>query len=137
MIRESTGQTNKRVAEQMEAAERRHSPRVKWESAIDRPSNPERVAERYFLPFVRATFKEKRNTRCYYELGAKSLLAFGKLAEAELDKITGETIAGYVAKRQHDGLAVSSINRELQALRRMSPLPSNGGKRTRRYAACV
>jgi site-specific recombinase XerD len=46
-------------------------------------------------------------------------LAVEKLADARLDTITGETIGGFVAKRRERGLEVSSINRELQALRRM------------------
>jgi integrase len=35
-----------------------------------------------------------------------------------LDQITGEAIAGYVAKRQSEGLTIASINREAQVLRR-------------------
>ena len=45
-----------------------------------------------------------------------------------MDAITSEKIAGYVAKRQADGLKVASVNRELQALRRMFALAVEWGK---------
>ena len=48
-------------------------------------------------------------------------MAFAAIADSALDAITGETI-GYVAHRRSDGLRVSSINRELQVLRRMFAL---------------
>lgn len=76
-------------------------------------------AEKHFLPFVQATFQAKPKTRLYYENGVKNLLAFDKLAGEPLDRITTDLIAGYVARRQKADLEVSSINRELQALRRM------------------
>jgi integrase len=45
-----------------------------------------------------------------------------------LDAITSEKIAGFVAKRQAHGLQVSSVNRELQALRRMFALAVEWGR---------
>ena len=51
-----------------------------------------------------------------------------KLADCRLDAITGETIGGYIAKRRDAGLEVSSINRELQALRRMFHLAQEWGR---------
>ncbi len=41
------------------------------------------------------------------------------LAGSSLDSIRGEQVAAYIAHRQARGLLVSSINRELQVLRRM------------------
>lgn len=67
-------------------------------------------------------------TRKYYECGVKRLLAFEKLANEPLDAITTEKISGYVAKRQEHGLQVSSINRELQVLRRVFALAQEWGK---------
>jgi len=113
-IRESTKQSNKRVAEQMEAAHR--TALAKGEVGIrERRRAPtlSRFAETDFLPYVQATFAVKFKTCEYYHNGARNLLAFDPLANAPLDAITGETIAEYVAKRQTDGLRVSSINREL------------------------
>jgi integrase len=128
-IRESTKQTNKRVAEQMEAA--RRTALAKGEVGIrDRKAVPTLAAfiEADFLPFVRTTFAAKVKTKAYYENGAKNLLAFKKLAIEPLDAITSEKIAGFVAKRQADGLQVASVNRELQALRRMFALAVEWGK---------
>jgi integrase len=131
-IRESTKQTNKAVARQMEAA--RKTALAKGEVGIrDRKPTPtlKDFAERDFLPFIQATFAEKRNTRRYYEVGTRALLAFERLARARLDAITGETIAAYVSKRKQDGLEVSSINRELQVLRRMFALAQEWEKTTK------
>jgi len=128
-VRESTKQTNKRVAEQMEAAHK--TSLAKGEVGIrDRKLAPtlREFAEHDFLPFVRSTFAAKQKTLKYYEYGVKSLLAFGKLADARLDTITGETIGGFVATRRERGLEVSSINRELQALRRMFHLAQEWGR---------
>ena len=128
-IRESTKQTNKRVAEQMEAAHR--TSLAKGEVGIrDRKPVPtlRQFAESDFLPFVRSTFTAKPKTIKYYEYGTKSLLAFEKLANAPIDAITSETISGFVAIRKERGLEISSVNRELQALRRMFHLALEWGR---------
>jgi integrase len=128
LIRESTKQTNKRVAEQMEAAHRTALAKgeVGIREKVPVPTLRE-FAEGLFLPYIRSTFAAKLKTLKYYEHGVKSLLGFGKIAESRLDAITGETIAAFVAKRQEAGLEVSSINRELQALRRMFRLAQEWG----------
>jgi integrase len=128
-IRESTKQTNRRVAEQMEAAHR--TALAKGEVGIrDKKPVPtlKEFAESDFLPFVRATFTAKEKTQKYYEYGVKSLLAFEKLASARLDSITTETIGAFIAVRKGAGVQISSINRELQALRRMFHLAQEWGK---------
>jgi integrase len=128
-IRESTKQSNKRIAEQMEAA--RKTSLAKGEVGLrERTPTPtlRQFAEDDFLPFVRSTFTAKVKTLKYYEYGVKSLLVFAKLADSKLDAITGETIGAFVAKRRGDELEVSSINRELQALRRMFRLAQEWGK---------
>jgi integrase len=128
-IRESTKQSNKRVAEQMEAAHK--TSLAKGEVGIrERKPAPtlKAFAESDFLPFIRSTFAAKPKTRQYYDSGVKSLLAFGKLSDARLDTITGETIAGFVAKRRDKGLEVSSVNRELQVLRRLFRLAQEWGR---------
>ena len=128
-IRESTKQTNKRVAEQMEAAHR--TSLAKGEVGIrDKKPVPtlKDFAEHDFLPFVRSTFTAKVQTQKYYEHGVKSLLSFEKLAIARLDSVTTETIGHFIAVRKGAGLAISTINRELQALRRMFNLAQEWGK---------
>src|ERR1700722_17378077 len=128
-IRESTKQANKRVAEQMEAAHR--TALAKGEVGIrDKKPVPtlKEFAELDFLPFVRSTFSAKEKTQRYYEYGVKALLSFEKLATARLDSITTETIGAFVALRRGAGVQISSINRELQALRRMFHLAQEWGK---------
>jgi integrase len=128
-IRESTKQTNKRVAEQMEAAHR--TALAKGEVGIRERKRAPSLAEfatSDFLPFVRSTFAAKVKTRKFYEYGVKALQAHGPLATLPLDAITTETIAGYVAKRREAGLETSSINRELQSLRRVFTLAQEWGK---------
>lgn len=128
-VRESTKQTNKRVAEQMEAAHR--TSLAKGEVGIrEKKTVPtlDSFAEKDFLPYVRSTFASKVKTLKYYEYGVKALRAYDKLATLPLDAITTEVIAGYVAKRHEAGLETSSINRELQSLRRMFTLALEWGK---------
>lgn len=134
-IRESTKQTNKRIAEQMEAAHR--SALAKGEVGI-RDKNPvptlKEFTERDFLPFVRSTFVAKPKTLAYYENGVNRLLAFGRLARERLDTITSDRVADYVAKRKEaqgkrgQSLQIASVNRELQVLRRIFHLAQEWGR---------
>jgi integrase len=129
LVRESSKQTNKRVAEQMESAHRTRL--AMGEVGIrDRKTAPSLATflETDFLPFVRTTFAAKVKTKSYYENSAKNLLAYEKLASEPLDAITSEKIAGFVSKRQADGLQVSSVNRELQARRRAFALAVEWGR---------
>jgi integrase len=128
-IRESTKQSNKRIAEQMEATHK--TSLAKGEVGLrDRKPAPtlREFAEGDFRPFVRSTFAAKPKTLEYYENGVKSLLAFQKIADCRLDGITGETIGEFAGKRRNAGLEVSSVNRELRALRRMFRLAQEWGK---------
>ena len=85
-------------------------------------------AEGEFRRYVESTFAAKIQTRRYYEHGIKALASYPHFANERMDAITTAKIAGYVAKRQMDGLLVSSINRELQVLRRMFALATEWGK---------
>ena len=134
-IRETTKQTNKRVAEQMEAAHR--TALAKGEVGIrDRKPAPslKDFAEHDFLPFVRSTFAAKPKTLAYYENGVNCLLAFERLAGEPLDAITSDKVAEFITKRQEAKgkrgslLQVASLNRELQVLRRMFHLAQEWGK---------
>jgi len=129
LIRESSKQANKRIAEQMEAAHR--TSLAKGEVGIrERHQAPtlRTFAETDFLPFVEATFAAKLKTAAYYKNGVRNLLAFEPLATERLDGINTERISGYVAKRQAERLKIASINRELQVLRRMFALAVEWGK---------
>lgn len=128
-IRQSTKQANKRTAEQMEAAHK--TSLAKGEVGIrERKPIPvlKKFAEGEFLPYVRSSFAAKPKTREYYEGGVKALLADEDLAGQRLDAITSDKVAGHIAKRQKAGLKISSINRELEVLRRMFHLAQEWGK---------
>lgn len=128
-IRESTKQTNKRVAEQIEAA--RRTALAKGEVGIrDRKAVPtmKDFIERDFRPFVESRFHSKLKTLEYYRNGLKNLTGYTPLAECELDAITSEKITGFVSKRQDAGLKVSTINRQLEVLRRVLKLATKWGK---------
>jgi integrase len=119
-IRESTKQTNKRTAEQIEAAHK--TSLAKGEVGI-REKKPVptllQFAERDFLPHVRNQFAEKPTTLAYYQIQVGHLTRYGPLAAAPVDAVAPEMISDFVAKWREAGYQVSSINRALQVLRRM------------------
>jgi len=126
-IRESTKQSNKRTAEQTEAAHK--TSLAKGEVGIcDR--KPAATVRQFadFLPFCRSTFAAKTKTLSYYENGAARLLEYAAIADESLDTITGEKIAGYARQKQDAGMKVATVNRELQVLRRMFTLAAEWGK---------
>src|SRR5437763_1334984 len=122
-IRETTKQTNKRTAEQMEATHK--GSLAKGEVGIrDRIAVPtlKEFSERDFKPYIESRFQNKPKTLEYYNTGLKNLNGYPPLASCTLDAITAEKIAGFVTKRREAGLKVSSINRQLEVLRRMLKL---------------
>jgi integrase len=127
-IRESTKQTNKRVAEQIEAAHK--TSLAKGEVGIRQkkriPTLAE-FAENDFLPHVRSRFADKRSTLAYYQIQTKHLTEYPPLANAPIDAIAPELISGFVAKCRAAEYEVSSINRALQVLRRMRRLALEWG----------
>ena len=109
-IRESTKQTNRRVAEQIEAAHK--TALAKGEVGIrDRVPVPtlKDFAEQDFLPFIESRFKNRLRTLEYYKNGIKNLMGFAPLANSTLDMITNGKIAAFVTKRREAGLQVTSI----------------------------
>ena len=58
-------------------------------------------------------------TLVYYENGVNQMLKHRSFSKQMLDAITGEDINEYVEWRLSQGLAIGSVNRELQVLRRM------------------
>jgi integrase len=129
VIRESTRQTNKRVAEQIEAA--RKTALAKGEVGIrDRKPAPrlKGFAERDFLPFVRSTLAGKPRTVKFYETTTNNLAGFPKLANLRLDAITAETLGEFAAWRREAGVETSTINRDLATVRRMFHLAQEWGR---------
>lgn len=127
-IRESTKQTNKRAAEQMEAA--RRTELAKGEVGIkDRAPVPtlKKFAEDDFLSFVRATSASKPRTVTFYETTVRNVVA-GKLAALRLNEITTEHLADFAAERREKGMQTSTINRDLATVRRMFHLAQEWGR---------
>jgi integrase len=129
LIRESTKQTNKRIAEQIEAAHR--ASLAKGDVGI-REKKPaptvQEFAEQDFLPFIESRFVEKPKTLEYYRNGVKNIVAFAPLASCRLDSVTADKIGSFISKRRALGLMVTSINRQLEVLRRMFTLATEWGK---------
>jgi hypothetical protein len=137
LIRKSTKQTNKRVAEQMEAAHK--TALAKGEAGIrekPRVGTLADFADHDFLPFVRSTSKDKPNTVRFYENSVANLKAYAKLAKLQLDEITSDVVGSFIAHRQakrqerrkDKPLETSTINRDLATLRRMLCLAQEWGK---------
>src|ERR1041385_8202821 len=128
-IRESTKQTNKRVAEQVEAAHR--TALAKGEVGIrEKKASPtlKEFAERDFMPFVKSHFAKKPTTISYYQCGVKQLTDYLELAGTRVDGITAEKIAGFIERDRQADYEVATINRHLQILRRMLRLAVEWGK---------
>ena len=129
LIRESTKQANKRVAEQMEAAHR--ASLAKGDVGI-REKKPvptvKEFAEQDFLPFIESRFVEKPKTLEYYRNGVKNIVGFAPLATCSLDAVTTDKIGNFISKRRALGLRVTSINRQLEVMRRMFKLATEWGK---------
>jgi integrase len=124
-VRESTKQTNKRVAEQIEAAKK--TALAKGEVGLfDKKHAP---TLRAFAP----QFTEAIETRCatkpatvqFYKDKLKCLVAFNRLASARLDRIDEALIESYAQRRvrtisrRKKALSPASVNRELATLRRL------------------
>ena len=119
-IRESTKQTNKRVAEQIEAA--RKTGLAKGDVGIrDRAPVPTlaEFAAKDFMPHVEARFADKPGTLAYYRIQVKHLADYAPIASSRLDAISAEAITGFIDKQRQAEYAVATINRALQVLRRM------------------
>jgi integrase len=128
-IRESTKQTNKRVAEQMEAAHK--VALAKGEVGIrERKAVPtlSEFADQDFLPFVQSRFASRPKTLEYYQTGLKRIKGFSPLAKCKLDAIPATVITDFIETLRTDKLQISSINRVLEVLRRMLRLSLEWGK---------
>jgi len=128
-FRESTKQTNKRIAEQIEAA--RKTGLAKGDVGIrDRAPVPTfaEFIKRDLLPHVEATFADKPSTRAYYRVQLGHLTGHPPFAGAKLNEISAEVIAGFIEKQREASYEVSSINRALQVLRRAFHLAVEWGK---------
>ena len=128
-LRRSTKQSNHKIALQVEAEHR--SKLAKGEAGIyEKDPAPTLTAfARDFLDWAKTNFREKPKTLSFYDNGIRRLLEYQPLASLPLDdKRLPERLTGYIAKRQGQGLQVSSVNRELQVLRRLLHLAVEWGR---------
>jgi integrase len=129
IIRESTKQENKRVAQQIESA--RKTQLAEQEVGIKEFEAAPTLAsffEKDFLPFVESRSKDKPNTVRFYKNSVKNLVSYSKLGGAPLDEINSDLIAKYIAFRRRAEVEVSTINRELATLRRAFHLAQEWAK---------
>jgi len=128
-IRKSTKQTNKRVAEQMEAAYK--TALAKGEVGIrerKRVLTLAEFADRDFLPFVESRFARKPKTLEYYKVGLKRLKGFAPLGKSKLDSIAPATLTDFIDRLRSEQLEISTINRILEVLRPILRLSLEWGK---------
>jgi hypothetical protein len=102
LIRESTHQTNDKVARQMESAHR--TSLAKGQVGI-REKKPAPTLDEFckhrFEPWAKASFE--RNVLAnwlWYRAGIRALLSYKQLSKSRLDAIGTELVAEYAAHRQ-------------------------------------
>jgi integrase len=124
-IRETTKQTNKRVAEAMEAA---HKTRLAKGEAGIHESRRIPTLNQFSPRFEQAIMTESADkplTVSFYKAKLRYLLADSSLANSRLDRIDEELIDNYKQRRLRNvsrrkrPLSVASVNRELATLRRL------------------
>jgi hypothetical protein len=128
-FRESTKQTNKRVAEKIEAACKTSLAKGEFGIRDRKPAQTmKEFVERDFMPYTESRFQNKPRTLEYYKNGVKNILAFPPLATCRLDAVTQGLITAFLAKKRDAKLQVTSINRQLEVLRRILKLAAEWNK---------
>ena len=117
-IQTSTHQTNKRIAQQMEAA---HKTRLaKGQVGIEErePAPTLKLFAARFTEAIQVRCAEKPMTISFYKSKLDRLLEYEPLAATKLDRIDEALIEKYVQQRRVK-VAPASVNRELATLRRL------------------
>lgn len=112
LIRESTRQSNKRIAQQMEAAHR--SSLAKSDVGIrekKREATLGEFIESDVKPYVESRFADMPKTLEYYRAGMKLIAAHQPLQGPPLGLTTADKVAGYVAKLRDSEHAATSIRK--------------------------
>jgi integrase len=131
LVRESTHQTNDKVARQMEAAHRVSL--AKGEMGIrDKKQSPTlaKFCDERFEPWAKSMF-EKSSPKTwldFYRVGIRTIRNYKPLSGLRLDEITSERASEFSAYRQSRGLQVSTVNSSLRVLRRMLRLAMEWGE---------
>jgi integrase len=129
LIRESTHQTNDKVARQMESAHR--TSLAKGQVGI-REKKPAPTLDEFckyrFEPWAKASFEKNMPANwLWYRAGIRALLSYKQLSKSRLDAIGTELVAEYAAHRQSDGKQISTVNSALRVLRRILRLAVEWG----------
>src|SRR5215467_14409098 len=128
-IRESTRHTDRRKAENVEAA--RRAAFANGAAGI-KEAGPmltlEELAEQHFVPFIETQKADKKSTVTFYKNRIKRLRTFPRLWRRRLDQIEPEDITAYIKARRAMGMEISTVNRDLATLRRMFKLAQEWGK---------
>lgn len=140
VIRWSTKQSNHKVALQLEAEHKSKLAKNDLGIFEKQPAPTLAAFGKEFLRWAETSFREKPKTLAFYRNGVRRLTEYAALASLTLDdKRLPERVTGYIAhrqsavparegKRERKALAVSSINRELQVLRRLLNLAVEWGR---------
>lgn len=120
LIRESTKQTNDKVARNQESAHRTKlsNAEVGIREPKILPTLKEFCATR-FEPWAKSTFENTtRKSWLWYRTGIRALTNYRPLADAALDQITGELASEFAAHRLREGVQITTLNNDLRVLRR-------------------
>lgn len=120
LVRESTKQTNKRFAQQIEAAKKTQLAR--GEVGIEGPAVVPTVTEFIdgrFMPHVITEKAGKPATVAFYQRCTGNLKADKTLRSLRLDAISAEHVTGFVKTRRSTGIEIATVNRDLATLRRI------------------
>jgi integrase len=123
MVCESTKQGNDKIARKIEAA---HRTRLAEGLVGIREKRVSHTLANFLVQRIEPWAKA-RPSWLWYRSGLRPLLAWKDIAQLKLEEITSETVAGYAAHRQVDGLQIGTINRELRVLRRVMRLAVEWG----------
>ena len=116
-VRASTKQTNRRVAEQMEAAHKTALAKGEVGIVEKEPAPTLKQFSVRFMEAVSVRCAEKPRTIEFYREKLTRLLEFPAMANATLDAIDEALIEKYVQERRKQ-VAPATVNRQLATLRR-------------------
>ena len=124
-IRESTKQSNKRVADQIEAARKTQFAKAEVGIQHRKPAPTLKEFAPQFEKAIEVHCADKPRTVAFYKAKTKTLIANDALASCRIDAIDEGAIEAYVQirsrtqSRRKATLSPGSINRELATLRRL------------------
>lgn len=129
LIRESTKQSNDKVARQIEAAHR--TALAKGEVGIREPKSIPTLREfcsGRVEPWARARFENTcPKNWLWFRTGIRALTKYVPLADTSLDEITSEVASDFAAHRLREGMEISTANNSLRVLRRILNLAVEWG----------